>query len=329
MRTMLWFIMIGVCGGLLFAAAPPQVGAQLQPFYNPSLGGPWSVAELNSSITDRARGRSIGLITLFPSSDGRTPSNEGAPHPLIVFSHGFLLKGELYRSYAQHLASHGFLVALPTYETGFTVNHVDLKDDLIYLLDHYLRITAQPDHALYGAVDPANIGVSGHSLGGKISLFAASQHPRIRASATLDPVDGGGPGTNDPVRFPSVTPELMQDVAIPLLFIGNDLGNQSKSGVPCAPEAENYQRFFEAAEAPAVEVTQLDVGHEQYLDNADSTFSFCPRGKVRSADVRAMARSYLTAFYLAHLQGNPQALPWLQQQLEADQSSGKITFRQK
>lgn len=329
MRTLLWFFVIVLCTGLLFAAAPPQAGAQSQTFYNPSLSGPLGVAELGSSITDRARGRSIGLITLFPSSDGRTLRSDGAPYPLIVFSHGFLLKGELYRSYAQHLASHGFVVALPTYETGFALSHVDLKDDLIYLLDHYLRITAQPDHALHGAIDPHRIGASGHSLGGKVSLFAASQDPRIRASATLDPVDGGGPGTDDPVRFPSVTPELMQDVQVPLLFIGNDLGRQSSSGVACAPEAENFERFFEAANPPAVEVTQLDVGHEQYLDNADSTFSFCPRGKVRSADVRAMARSYLTAFYLGYLQGNAEALAWLEQQLQADQSSGKITFRSK
>jgi dienelactone hydrolase len=35
-------------------------------------------------------------------------------------------------------------------------------------------------------------GVTGHSLGGKLSLLAATKDARVKASIVLDPVDGGG-----------------------------------------------------------------------------------------------------------------------------------------
>jgi predicted alpha/beta hydrolase len=40
------------------------------------------------------------------------PAASPGPHPLVVLSAGFLLNGSLYRSYAAHLASYGYAVAL-------------------------------------------------------------------------------------------------------------------------------------------------------------------------------------------------------------------------
>lgn len=301
---------------------------------DPSAVGPYGVASLNEGIYDGARGRSVGLLTLFPSADGRSPARDGAPYPLIIFSHGFLLRGEQYRSYGEHLASHGFVVALPTYSASLLgFSHVELKNDLLFVIDYYLRVNATAGQWLEGAIDPERIGTSGHSLGGKLSLFAAAEDSRIKASATLDPVDGGPPGGGDPSRFPSVAPEMMGGLQVPLLFIGNDLSREalSGSGTPCAPEEENYERFFEAANPPAIEVTQLGVGHMQYLDNPDCGFacSVCVRGSTPSEEVRAKAQAYLTAFYLGHLKGLDGALAWLDWTLQADEAAGKITVRRK
>lgn len=247
-----------------------------------------------------------------------------APYPLVIFSHGFLLRGEHYRSYGEYLASHGFTVALPTYPTSLlNPSHVYLKDDLLFVLEYYLQLRA--GHPLEGAIDPARMGTSGHSLGGKVSLFAAALDSRIKASATLDPVDGGPPSGGDPARFPSVTPEMMDEIAIPLLFIGSDLGGE------CAPEEENYERFFEAANPPAIEVTQLGVGHMQYLDNPDCGFacSVCLEGDTPSDEVRKAALTYITAFYMSYLQGKPTALEWLDERLAVDQEAGRIRVRRK
>lgn len=313
-------------------AALAAAGVATPAFTDPSTRGPYQVLALTEGIYDQARGRSIGLLTLFPSKDGQSPARDGAPYALIIFSHGFLLRGEQYRSYGEHLASHGFIVSLPTYPASlFDFSHVELKNDLIFVIEYYLKINVTAGQRLEGAIDPQRIGASGHSLGGKLSLFAAAEDSRIKASATLDPVDGGPPGGGDPARFPSVAPEMMEEIRVPLLFIGNDLGRAALAGVACAPEEENYERFFEAANPPAIEVTQRGVGHMQYLDNPECGLAcaVCVRGSTPSEEVRAKTQAYLTAFYLEQLKGLDGALEWLDRTLQADEAAGKVTVRRK
>jgi len=255
----------------------------------------------------------------------------GGPFPLVVFSHGFLLDGAKYRSYADHLASHGFVVALPTYEMGLSVDHRDLEVDLLAVFEAYRGMNAWQGHPLRGGVDADLVGTSGHSLGGKLSLMGASVEARVRAVGVLDPVDGGGPpGTvaSSP-KYPSVTPERMDQIQVPLLLIGNDLGKLASAGFPCAPEAENYQRFFAAANPPALEVTQLDVGHNQYLDDEGGFGAVCPQGATPSERVRAAARAYLAAFFRGHLRDEEAALDWLEARLARDEAAGEIRLRRK
>ncbi len=297
----------------------------------PDEPGPYEIGVFRSRLVDRERDRAVSLISVFPSDDGRAVRPKGGPFPLLVFSHGFLLDGATYRSYADQLASHGFVVALPTYETGLSVDHRDLEADLLAVLAHYAEANAWPDHPLQGGIALDAIGLSGHSLGGKVSLMGASADARVRAVGVLDPVDGGGPPgtTASSPKYPSVAPERMGQIQAPLLLIGNDLGKRASTGFACAPEAENYQRFFETANPPALEVTQRDVGHNQYLDDEGGFGAVCPRGDTPSERVRAAARAYLTAFFLGHLGGEGTALDWLDARLAQDEAEGRVSVRRK
>lgn len=293
---------------------------------SPAEIGPYTFETFEADLQDEDRDRSMGLLVFLPEREG-----EPSASPLVVFNHGFLLSSLGYLSYGRHLASHGFVVAMPSFPTSFLrVHHVRLAEDVRFVIDSLLEATADEAHPLFGRIDPERIGGAGHSLGGKLSLFEAVTDDRVRAIAVLDPVDEGNPIWNNPKLYPSVAPELMPELEIPLMFIGAELGKVLVTFSPCAPEDENYERFFEAANAPAIEITLLDVGHGQFVDEeAADADDPCARGDVPSEWVRSTSVAYLTAFFLGHLAESPEALVWLDERLAQDVADGRILVREK
>ncbi|MEW5827104.1 MAG: hypothetical protein AB1778_09780 [Candidatus Bipolaricaulota bacterium] len=305
-----------VCGSAFVAAA--DLGAP----------GPYGWASFEDEIVDAARERTVSVLVVYPvPAEDVEPPRPG--FPLIAFHHGFLLRGSLYRSYGERLASHGFVVVLPTYAMSLSsANHTELALDARLVIDYGLGLDRETGSPLFGRIDETAVGAAGHSFGGKLSLLEAAADPRVRAIAALDPVDGGGPGPADPVLFPSVTPERMGEITAPLLLVGAELGGVNWFLIPCAPPGENYQRFFETASSPAIEVTQRGAGHGQYVDpGAEFLLSACAPGTAEAGRVRSDATAYLTAFFLGHLGTDATALEWLDARLADDEAHGLISVR--
>jgi dienelactone hydrolase len=293
----------------------------------PAERGPYGVGEIHDDAVDASRGREIDLLILYPLTTAT--GGPVARYPLILFNHGFMLWGGLYRSYGDQLASHGFVVVLPTYAMSMVgISHTTLAADARFVIDHCLALSADAKSPLFGLVDVGAIGAAGHSFGGKLALLEAATDPRVRAIAALDPVDGGGPVIHDPILYPSVTPELMSEILAPLLFVGAELGGQSDRLIPCAPVTDNYQRFYEAANSPAIEITQIGAGHGQYADpGASLILAACAPGTVAAEWVRASSAAYLTAFFLGRLRGDAAALSWLDGRLAEDEAQRQILVR--
>ena len=310
--------------GLLIAYAATSAGA----FDPPDQVGPYVMGEFETSLRDEERNRRMDVRVLYPLLESEV---DVEPRPLVIFNHGFLLSATGYESYAGHLASHGFVVALPSFPTSFlSVHHARLAEDVRFVIDTLLAATDESGHPLFGRIDSERIGASGHSLGGKLSLLEAVTDDRIDAIGVLDPVDEGNPLWDDPVRYPSVAPELMSEIHVPLLFVGAELGRILITFSPCAPEDENYQRFYEAANLPAIEITQLDVGHGQYVDEGtEDEDDPCARGDVPSEWVRAASSAYLTAFFLSTLMDSQEGTDWLDARLADDEAEGRIVVRRK
>ena len=323
-----------------FSAAPDEPGA-------------YGVGEVMASLEDGSRGREMALLVLYPighvstdscmvqsgdcmvkSEDCMVKSEDcmvQPPFPLVVFNHGFLLHADGYRSYGERLASHGFVVAMPSFPmTFFNVHHVELSLDVRFVLDTVLALNHDPASSLFERIDETRIGASGHSLGAKLSLLEAVSDERIRAIGVLDPVDTGNPLFSNPRRYPSVAPEMMPQLHVPLLLIGAELGSELVSFSPCAPAEDNYQRFFEGANSPAIEITLIDVGHGQFVDpGAEAATMACAVGDVSDEWVRSSSAAYLVAFFLGSLADDAEASAWLEQRLVEDEDAGKITIRRK
>ncbi len=265
-------------------------------------------------LQDRDRDRQLEALLFLPQGEG--------PFPIILFSPGFLLSGRDYQKIGTYLAEQGFAVALLSYRFSlFSPDHRALVQDLLFSIQRLLELEIR--------LDPQKIGLLGHSLGGKISLLAASEEPRVRAVAALDPVDAGPPGQGPSERFP-LARESLDIVHIPILLIGAELGGKVRFGSPCAPEEANFQRIWERARGPAWAINQLGAGHMDYLDNPNCGLlcTFCAPGKNPDLS-RSHAQRYLALFFKAFLVEAPEFLEALEHLLRAHEKEGLIVVMRK
>jgi predicted dienelactone hydrolase len=224
-----------------------------------------------------------------------TPSAPG-PHPLVIVSPGFQMARTQYASYAHHLATWGFVAILTDYaDTGFFADHQKLANDVTAVIDFALARTDL-------AIAPAQIATAGHSLGGKISIFAAAQDARIRAVVAWDPVDSNNP---------SVAPQKMTGMTAAIAVAG-ETTNGAGGGMPCAPTADNFQQFYAASPTPALALTVNGADHMDWVDDPSCTFcSFCSPGTASPDLARTVSRRLDVAWLRRQLLADAAMDPWL------------------
>ncbi|MBT6179496.1 MAG: hypothetical protein HOI23_19800 [Deltaproteobacteria bacterium] len=257
----------------------------------------------------------------LPGADGRvmtttvcTPST-GNEHAIVLVSPGFQLGRELYESYCAHLASWGYIAILQTYsESGFFMSHGNLAADTTGLID-WLETEGAGNFPSWNG----EVGLVGHSLGGKLSLLAASQDARIGAVVALDPVDSD----DEPVA-----PDRMMDVEAPVLILGEML-DSTGSFQACAPEADNFRQFFESSRPGTIEIELFGVGHMDFLDNPNCLFcSFCQSGDLGDDVVKEIARRSIVGFFGKHLNADNGFDPYIAgQPVQDDAQEGILSIR--
>jgi predicted dienelactone hydrolase len=112
------------------------------------------------------------------------------PFPLVIFSPGSHADALFYVHIGTRLASHGFVVAIPTnyddkldasgvpvyypnYDAFSVGPYVERTRDIEYLLDRLVADMQQSDNLLHGVIQRNRIAVAGHSLGGLAALALA------------------------------------------------------------------------------------------------------------------------------------------------------------
>ena len=278
----------------------------------PTAPGPYTSDQTDTSytVTYAAGERTMDVRIYLPSDLA------AGPFPLVVLSHGFQLNGEGYNVLGDRLASHGFVVVSPSYGDSLfnALSHTALAQIVVATIDWAAAENARSDSALFGHLDLDKIGVTGHSRGGKQSIYAAILDPRIKAVFGIDPVDSGPPvGGNDPVAYPSLTPERMGELTVPFAAIGAGRGGETTFfglGPACAPAADNYQAYFDAAGAPAFEYLVGDAGHLDFVDDCGFLCTTCGQGSDASVG-RNFAAQTAVAFFKVFLTADESYRPWV------------------
>ena len=155
---------------------------------DPTQAGSEQVQTLKLSLNDEKRQRQIPLDVYFSSS---ASTNK----PVIVFSHGRgSVKTDL-RYLAEHLASHGYIVAALEHpgsnKTSFkAVNQgkkqlvapqefLDRPRDVSFILDELEKLNQTANSPLQGKLATNNVMIVGHSFGGGTALALAGGELQI------------------------------------------------------------------------------------------------------------------------------------------------------
>lgn len=254
---------------------------------DPEKMGPLSIQEVDATATVAATGNQVPIHVAHPVM--------GGPYPTVVLGHGFQLPMTQYYSYIKQLASFGYVAIAVDFPASFVGNkHTTNAKDLLGALDWAAA-------NLSGLADTSVAGASGHSLGGKAALLAASMDTRVQASMTLDPVDSAM--NCSPSDCPDVSALL--PLGIPTAFVGETIDSVGALQA-CAPAADNFMTFYANANAPSIAFDVLGANHMSFLDNPASCglpCVFCNAAQVDGATVTKISRALMVAFYERHLKG--------------------------
>ena len=291
---------------------PPERQPEAQPEPQPeqpvtgvdySKDGPMTVATLpRRDITlPTATGCKGDFCTIFVEASYPNTGSIAGPYPLVIFSNGFLLQSSRYASYAQRLASWGYVVIRwdtngedPTPIIGKgVIDHDALGKMIIELIKWVEGIAQSPNSPLSGKLDASNIYLVGHSRGGKASAFATPLDNRIKAFFGIDPVNSDPPLSSR--RIDSL-PELAKSSAL-VAVVGSD--KNTGGFQPCTPPQHNFSKFYDAAPRAAWEMQITESGHMQFLDNTSGcgfTCSACTDGSTPRARVLELTQTMMIAW---------------------------------
>ena len=230
------------------------------------------------------------------------PNDIESKVPVIHFLHGFKLKYTNYNDLLTHLSSHGFIVISSQSEhklIGGDTTYEEAKKVFIFInwLKNNLssKISVKPDFE--------NLGISGHSRGGKVTNRILNNNPDIAKSFFgLDPVDSAPP------IFSSSDPKSLLD---PVKFKGESmfLGTEKGPNGPLvfAPKGENSVNFYACFPSPSIHIIAKGVGHVDMMDESACRFvrsvSANSGDKKLNSKFRAYCGGLMAAFFNSTLKG--------------------------
>lgn len=143
--------------------------------------GKFNFRQETVTINDTGRQRSFEVLLYLPETQSSRPT------PVVIISHGLGSPPSDFASLAEHLASYGFLVALPQHigsdnqrkqeffqrlspEIFDVTDFIERPKDISAVIDELER---RNPSQFGGRLDVENVGVVGHSFGGYTALAVA------------------------------------------------------------------------------------------------------------------------------------------------------------
>ena len=194
----------------------------------------------------------------------------GGPFPLVIYSHGSGGLRYIHSNYTEALASNGYIVAAPDHTgntaverlTGATVDGavtaINRPNDVTRVIDAFLDPESIETVGFVASVNPGQIAVTGHSVGGYTSYAMASgfsndvgefvADERVSAIITLAPATAG------------LTDDQLLSIRIPaLVMAGTD-----DATTPIDPNVT--RPWNQSASSPSYRVDLVAAEHQTFTD---------------------------------------------------------------
>jgi predicted dienelactone hydrolase len=310
--------------------------------------GPHAVASFPADWRDAARrGGAVTVPVKLYYPKGLADLKE--PAPLIVFSHGLGGSREGYQVWAEHWASHGYNVVLPTHagsDTTAVVAALRTPDaanaavgalinvqtalrrvqDVNFVITHMEEANrgALDDPALAafkGKVDVKHIGMAGHSFGAATTLMIAGESDgalgrvsvadaRVTAAIAMSPQ----PAARGDQKA------AFGGMKVPVFHMTGTL-DDAPPGLGSVKAADRRIPFDNTTQADTCLVIFKGATHMTFSARAGGqTAGAALRGLInpasntaeQEANVHTLIKESTTAFWDAHLKSDAQAKAWLQ-----------------
>jgi dienelactone hydrolase len=215
--------------------------------------------------------------------------------PAVAFGHGWLQPPGLYHGLLRHLASWGIVAAAPATQRGPLPSHRLFAADLLSTLDIVTGIRLGPDGI---SVDPAKLGLAGHSTGGGAAVLAAASTdgPHVRAVATFAAAQTLPPAS-----------EAARGITVPGLHLVADEDL-------VAPAAGNAEAITKAWAGP-VQLRTLRKSSHLAVAESKHWSQLLLHGKPNRGTQR-LVQALFAAFFLTHLTGTEKYRPLLEADLK-------------
>jgi len=255
------------------------------------------------------RNRNLLLSVSYPKGAG--------PFPLIVFFHGALCSADGYADLADHWASHGYVVILPSHPGAGRSARGNLEQqirafreqvaDMSSILDSLDAITTQIV-PLGDAIDPSRVAAAGHSMGALIATVVGGL-PRLEPDGShlslKDDRFGALVLLSGPGPLPMTPQNGWESVTLPTLVTTGTRDHANRGG-----EGATWEWRL-----GAYKLTPPGNKYGLVIDEADHFLGgmICAERADGSPDHEAftIVKSVSTAFLDAYLKNNQSALDYL------------------
>ena len=205
-------LVLGVSLAVAYRASAPEPPPADSESARRLASGPLPFASVDRTFVDRSRATNPNGD--FEGAAERTleatlwyPQGAAGPHPLLVYSHGFMSMRSENVPLAELLASHGYVVVSMDYPLtnggapgGPNVaDAVNQPGDVRFAIDQILG-WSEEERPFSGEIDRGRIGALGLSLGG-LTTTLVSFHPRLRDPRIHAALSIAGPGAIFDARF--------------------------------------------------------------------------------------------------------------------------------
>ena len=318
---------------------PYAMGNRILPFV-PKLVGSWSWEALSSIIAAQPFQTTFGANMYYPAmfqANDAPIATSGGAFPVIGWAVGWTCTAGMYTPIFERLASHGFIVVVPTFndQSASMALNVNFRSELDEVLSSIAYVIQQSAanatgfsfgdpttlNTWHGRVDASAIALAGHSAGGGVVFQGlAEQGVKIKAAATLG-------AWGNIVTTPWLE-NLGSTVTAPVMLL-------SGQNDTMAPVDQNAQVLFDKLRSPKV-LPILAGGTHCFLNYAGASpgsrladggivpwvgFSGCPfaniaalpapygHGGLGSSDQIAVTSTLLTAWFSLYLKHDTAAAP--------------------